>query len=60
MLVISTDFEEVASICHRTLVFSRGHCVAELDGVDLSTENLIQQASAGEVETKETSVHAIH
>ena len=60
VLVISTDFEEVASICHRTLVFSRGHCVAELDGVDLSTENLIQQASAGEVETKETSVHAIH
>ena len=60
VLVISTDFEEVASICHRTLVFSRGHCVAELDGVDLSTENLIQQASAGEVENQETNVHAIH
>ncbi len=60
VLVISTDFEEVAHICHRTLVFSRGKCVAELEGVDLSTENLIQQASAGEAQDQETSTHAIH
>ena len=60
ILIVSTDFEEIASICHRALVFSRGRCVAELQGVDLSTENLIQQASAGEVNAGEKSSHAIH
>ncbi|MEM6660537.1 MAG: sugar ABC transporter ATP-binding protein [Pseudomonadota bacterium] len=48
VLVVSTDFEEVASICHRALVFSRGQIVANLTGVSLSTESLIQAASAGE------------
>ncbi len=61
VLVISTDFEEVASICHRALVFSRGVMVCELSGIDLSTENLIQQASAGEAEaTTEEDLYAIH
>ncbi|MEM9063292.1 MAG: sugar ABC transporter ATP-binding protein [Pseudomonadota bacterium] len=49
VLVVSTDFEEVASICHRALVFSRGQIVDDLTGVALSTESLIQAASAGEV-----------
>jgi ribose transport system ATP-binding protein len=48
VLVVSTDFEEIANICHRAIVFSRGMPVAELSGVDLSTESLIQAASAGE------------
>lgn len=48
VLVVSTDFEEIANICHRAIVFSRGLPVAELSGVDLSTESLIQAASAGE------------
>lgn len=58
VLVISTDFEEVASICHRALVFSRGSCVAELTGVELSTENLIQSASAGEADTNPINEYA--
>ncbi|MCU0815180.1 MAG: sugar ABC transporter ATP-binding protein [Cypionkella sp.] len=48
VLVVSTDFEEIAAICHRAIVFSRGLPVAELTGIDLSTESLIQAASAGE------------
>ena len=48
VLIVSTDFEEVANICHRALVFSRGRMVAELTGVQLSTQSLIQAASAGE------------
>jgi ribose transport system ATP-binding protein len=48
VLVVSTDFEETANICHRAIVFSRGQSVAELSGVELSTESLIQAASAGE------------
>jgi len=60
VLVVSTDFEEVANICHRALVFSRGRCVAQLRGVELSTENLIQQASASEALTMTPEQHAIH
>jgi ribose transport system ATP-binding protein len=48
VLVVSTDFEEIANICHRAIVFSRGLPVAELTGANLSTESLIQAASAGE------------
>ncbi|MEM1130472.1 MAG: sugar ABC transporter ATP-binding protein [Pseudomonadota bacterium] len=47
VLVVSTDFEEIAAICHRAVVFSRGQVVRELQGVGLSTESLIQAASAG-------------
>ena len=48
VLIVSTDFEEVANICHRAIVFSRGQVVNELRDVALSTETLIQAASAGD------------
>lgn len=48
VLVVSTDFEEIANICHRAIVFSRGQTVAELSGVGLSTQSLIQAASASD------------
>ena len=48
VLIVSTDFEEVANICHRALVFSRGKLVADLSGVNLTIETLIQAASAGD------------
>lgn len=61
VLVVSTDFEEVANVCHRALVFSRGKVVSELSGIELSTENLIQHASAGEAEMKaETLLNAVN
>ncbi len=52
ILVVSTDFEEVAKVCHRALVFDRGRVVAELAASDLSVENLLAAASAsvGQVE----------
>jgi ribose transport system ATP-binding protein len=46
ILIVSNDFEEVANICHRALVFDRGRVVAELAGDDLSAENLLAAASA--------------
>jgi ribose transport system ATP-binding protein len=48
VLVVSTDFEEIAHICHRALVFSRGKVVGELSGTALTTESLIRAASASE------------
>jgi ribose transport system ATP-binding protein len=48
VIVVSTDFEEVAHICHRALVFSRGHIVAEIAERALTTQSLIHAASASE------------
>ncbi len=44
--LVSTDFEEVANICHRALVFDRGQVVAELAARDLSVNALLAAASA--------------
>jgi ribose transport system ATP-binding protein len=46
IMIVSTDFEEVAKVCHRALVFDRGRVVAELAAADLSVENLLAAASA--------------
>ncbi|KAA1177359.1 sugar ABC transporter ATP-binding protein [Rhizobium tropici] len=48
VLVVSTDFEEIAHICHRALVFSRGRIVRELGGAELTTPAVIAAASASE------------
>jgi ribose transport system ATP-binding protein len=48
VIVVSTDFEEVAHICHRALVFNRGRIIAEIARRDLTTEALITFASASE------------
>jgi ribose transport system ATP-binding protein len=70
ILVVSTDFEEVAKVCHRALVFDRGRVVAELAADDLGVENLLAAASAsiGQREAARAnaaldegrSAHAIH
>jgi ribose transport system ATP-binding protein len=46
ILIVSTDFEEVAKVCHRALVFDRGRIVAECRGNELTVENLLAAASA--------------
>jgi ribose transport system ATP-binding protein len=47
-LVVSSDFDEVAGIAHRALVFDRGRIVRELSGDDLTAENISLYASGGE------------
>lgn len=59
IMVVSTDFEEVAKICHRAVVFSQGKIVDELGGTRLTTENLIQSASAGNAVTERLESDAI-
>ncbi|MFJ3722987.1 sugar ABC transporter ATP-binding protein [Streptomyces sp. NPDC090045] len=46
VLLISTDFEEVAGVCHRALVFVRGTVSAELTGAALTVTELTRTASA--------------
>ena len=47
IIVVATDFEEVAKICHRALVFSQGRVTGEIGRDDLSVASLLQAASAG-------------
>jgi ribose transport system ATP-binding protein len=48
VVVVSTDFEEIAHLCHRALVFNRGRIIAELTGAELTIESVIASASASE------------
>ncbi|MEM6384754.1 MAG: sugar ABC transporter ATP-binding protein [Pseudomonadota bacterium] len=59
ILIMSTDFEEIATICHRAIVFSQGAVVDELSGTRLNTESLIQSASAGNIETQGSGADAV-
>ena len=45
--MIATDFEEVAAICNRAIVFSQGQVTAEIARAELSVQSLLQAASAG-------------
>ncbi|MCH5049636.1 sugar ABC transporter ATP-binding protein [Pectobacterium aquaticum] len=51
VLVISNDFEEIAHICNRALVFNRGKVVGELKNQQVSFANLLELASASTGET---------
>ena len=42
ILIASTDFEQLAQICHRVVVFARGQMVAELTGVHLNKETIAE------------------
>jgi ribose transport system ATP-binding protein len=41
VIVVSTDLEEVAAICHRVLIFNQGRISAELSGNSLTIPGLI-------------------
>lgn len=45
VLLVSTDFEEVAAICHRALVFRNGAIAAEIAAKDLSVESVTRATS---------------
>ena len=45
VILISTDFDEVAAICHRALVFRGGQILTEIATKDLSLERLTHAAS---------------
>ena len=47
VLLVSTDFEEIAGVAHRALVFDRGAVVRELAGTDLTLEQLNLWAAGG-------------
>ncbi|HUC17412.1 MAG TPA: sugar ABC transporter ATP-binding protein [Acetobacteraceae bacterium] len=46
IIIVSTDFEEIAKVCHRALVFDHGTVAGELGAADLSIAQLLAAASA--------------
>jgi ribose transport system ATP-binding protein len=46
VLLVSTDFQEVAGVCRRALVFVRGSVTAELSGPSLTVAELTRAASS--------------
>jgi ribose transport system ATP-binding protein len=47
IVVVSTDFEEVATVCTRVLVFRHGRVTAELEGADINVARLLLSAAGG-------------
>ena len=47
LIVVSTDFEEVATVCTRVLVFRHGLIAAELVGAQISVDRLLALAAGG-------------
>ena len=47
VLLVSSDFEEVAGLAHRALVFDRGQVLTELTGDELELASLTEAASMG-------------
>jgi ribose transport system ATP-binding protein len=47
ILVVSSDFEEVATLCDRALVISRGRIAGQLQGAGLTVDELVARASLG-------------
>ncbi|WP_218938038.1 sugar ABC transporter ATP-binding protein [Actinomyces culturomici] len=45
VVLVSSDFEEVASVCHRALVFVQGRVTDELSGDSLTVSNLTAACS---------------
>jgi ribose transport system ATP-binding protein len=45
LIVVSTDFEEVATVCTRVLVFRNGLIAAELQGAQITVERLLSLAA---------------
>ena len=48
VVVVSSDYEELAVLCHRVLVLDRGSLVKELEGQDINVDNIIHYSSGGE------------
>ena len=47
VVVVSSDFEELALLCHRVLVLDRGAVARELIGVEANLDNITHYASGG-------------
>jgi len=50
IVIASTDYEQLATVCHRVLIFSQGHIVAELSGVNLTKESIAERCYRSQIQ----------
>ncbi len=55
IVVVSTDYEEVATVCTRVLVFRGGRIAAELRGHDITIGQLLALSAGSAADVKETA-----
>jgi ribose transport system ATP-binding protein len=46
VLAASADYEQLAELCDRVLIFSRGRAVAELEGADLTEARIAERCNS--------------
>ena len=51
MLVASSDYDQLAQICHRVLIFARGRIIGSLTGHDLTKETIAERCYHSLAET---------
>ena len=51
ILMASTDYEQLATVCHRVLIFSQGHIVATLSGDKLSKDLIAEHCYRSQTQT---------
>jgi len=55
VLMSSTEYEDLASLCDRVIVFRDGRAVAELEGPGLTAESLVEQAFVPQTGTQDVA-----
>ncbi len=50
IVLITTELEELVSLCDRVLVMFRGEIVGELDGQDIERETILHASACGEIQ----------
>ena len=58
LVVVSTDFEEVATVCTRVLVFRNGLIANELRGAEITVQRLLACAAGGGELAEEQALEA--
>jgi ribose transport system ATP-binding protein len=59
VVVVSSDASELAGLCDRIIVVSRGKKVAEINGADASEETIIAAFTSNEQESEQDVHHAL-
>lgn len=51
IVIASTDYEQLATVCHRVLIFSQGQIVAELSGANLTKDLIAEHCYRSQTES---------
>jgi len=50
VVIASSDYEQLATLCHRVLIFSQGQIVAQLSGATLSKDSIAEHCYRSQIQ----------